>query len=432
MEMNVELEAEEIEEYLSKAYNRLVHKVNIPGFRKGKVPRDVLEQYVGRKGFLEDIVSNDLGIIYNKAIDEQKIEAIDQPKIEISQLDPITFKATIPIRPTIELGDYKQVKMELDVAEVTDIQINGVIDQLRNAQAAWEPVERETKWDDMLTIDVEASADGNELGKEAGRQYQLLPESQVPAPGFAEQLVALKKGDEKSFSLAVPEDYGNQVFAGKEMAFKVLVNEIKEKRLPELNDEFAKAVGSDSVDKLKENVETDLKSRADDQARVELEEKIVEAVAEQAQLEYPPILTEREIDGMVDMQRNQLLQAQIKLEDYLKHINKTEQDFRKELEPMAIKKVRGGLVLAKVAEAEDIEISEEEIDAEADRIAPSDENDKQRFKEAFANPMARASIMRILSTKKTLQRLIDIAGGDSKSPKKKKTAKPEKETKNAA
>jgi trigger factor len=373
-----------------------------------------------------------LGSIYNKAIDEQKIEAIDQPRIEITQLDPITFKATIPIRPTIELGDYKQVKMELDVAEVTDAQINGVIDQLRNGQAAWEPVDRETKWDDMLTMDVEASADGNDLGKEAGRQYQLLPESQVPAPGFAEQLVALKKGEQKSFTLSVPEDYGNQVFAGKDIAFKVLVSEIKEKHLPELNDEFAKAVGSDSADKLKENVEADLKSRADYQAKAELEERIVEAVADQAQIEYPPVLTEREIDGMVDMQRNQLLQAQIQLDDYLKHINKTEQDFRKELEPTAIKKVRGGLVLAKVSEAENIEVSEEEIDAEADRMAPEDENEKKRFMEAFANPIARQSIMRSLSTKKTLQRLVDLATSVKAKPNKKKSAKTEKEAKDAA
>ena len=337
IEMNVELEAEEIEEYMAKAYKRLVNKVNIPGFRKGKIPRKILEQYAGRGAFLEDIVNNDLSAIYGKAVDGQKIEAIDQPQIEISQIDPITFKATIPVRPTIELGDYKKIRMELDVSEVTEDQTNGVIEQLRNAQASWEPVERETKWDDMLTVDVAASADGQDFGKEEGRQYQLLPESQVPAPGFAEQLIALKKGDEKSFKLAVPEDYGNQAFAGKEVTFEVLISEIKEKHLPELDDAFAKIVGSDSVDKLKESVETDLKTRAEYQARGELEDKIVEAIVDQSQIEYPPILKEREIDNMVEMQRNQLAQAQVQLEDYLKHINKTEDDLRKDLEPAAEK-----------------------------------------------------------------------------------------------
>ena len=432
VELNVELEEDEIEEYLAKAYKRLVNKVKIPGFRKGKIPRNILEQYAGRGAFLEDIVDNDLGSIYNKAIDEQKIEAIDQPKIEITQIEPITFKAIIPVRPTIELGDYEQIRMELDTAEVTEDQVNGVIDQLRNAQAAWEPVDRETKWDDMLTVDVEASTDGNELGKEAGRQYQLLPESQVPAPGFAEQLIALKKSDEKSFTLTVPEDYGNQAFAGKEVAFKVLINEIKEKHLPEINDEFAKIVGSDSVDKLKESIETDLKTRAEYQARAELEDKIVDAIVEQAQIEYPPILKEREIDGMVDMQRNQLAQAQVQLEDYLKHINKTEEDLRNDLEPAAAKKVKGALVLSKVADDDKIEVNDEEVEAEIERMAPSDVQDKERFKEVFANPFNRASIMRTLRTKKTLQHLVDIATGNSDSSNKDESADAEKEVKDAA
>ena len=432
VELNVELEEDEIEEYLAKAYKRLVNKVKIPGFRKGKIPRNILEQYAGRGAFLEDIVDNDLGSIYNKAIDEQKIEAIDQPKIEITQIEPITFKAIIPVRPTIELGDYEQIRMELDTAEVTEDQVNGVIDQLRNAQAAWEPVDRETKWDDMLTVDVEASTDGNELGKEAGRQYQLLPESQVPAPGFAEQLIALKKSDEKSFTLTVPEDYGNQAFAGKEVAFKVLINEIKEKHLPEINDEFAKIVGSDSVDKLKESIETDLKTRAEYQARAELEDKIVDAIVEQAQIEYPPILKEREIDGMVDMQRNQLAQAQVQLEDYLKHINKTEEDLRNDLEPAAAKKVKGALVLSKVADDDKIEVNDEEVEAEIERMAPSDVQDKERFKEVFANPFNRASIMRTLRTKKTLQHLVDIATGNSDSSNKDESADAEKEAKDAA
>jgi len=432
IEMNVELEAEEIEEYMAKAYKRLVNKVNIPGFRKGKVPRKMLEQYAGRGAFLEDIVNNDLSAIYGKAVEDQKIEAIDQPQIEISQIDPITFKATIPVRPKIELGDYKQIRMELDISEITGGQVNGVIEQLRNAQATWEPVDRETKWDDMLTLDVEASTDGNELGKEPGRQYQLLPESQVPAPGFAEQLIALKKTDEKSFTLSVPEDYGNQAFAGKDVSFKVLISEIKEKRLPELNDEFAKIVGSDSVDKLKESIETDLKSRAEYQARAELEDKIVDAIVEQSQIEYPPILKEREIDGMVDMQRNQLAQAQVQLEDYLKHINKTEEDLRNDLEQAAAKKVRGALVLSKVADDDNIEVNDEEVETEVERMAPADVKDKERFKEVFANPFNRASIMRTLITKKTLQHLVDIATGNNDSSNKEESADAEKEAKDAA
>ncbi|MBT3362920.1 MAG: trigger factor [Chloroflexi bacterium] len=434
VELNVELEPAEIELYSEKAYKRLVKKVNIPGFRKGKTPRSVLEQYVGRGAFLDDIMNNDLSAIYGKAIEEQKIDAIDQPQIEITQIDPITFKATIPVRPTVKLGDYKNVRIEADVAEITQEQITGVIDQLRNAQAAWEPVDRDTKWDDMLTVDVEASHEGTSLGKEEGRQYQILPESQAPAPGFAEQLVEQKKGDKKNFSLSVPEDFGNQLFAGKEITFDVAISEIKEKHLPELNDDFAKVVGSDSVDKLKENIQEDLKTRAVDQSRMQHEENIVNAIVEQATIEYPPVMKDREVEMMLDEQRNQLAQAQVNLDDYLKHVNKTVDDLKAEMEPMAIRKVKGSLVLSQVSEDEKIEVVDEELTAELEKMIPADENEAKRFREAFENPVARASVMRSLRTKKTLERLVEIATSKAvKVPAKKKSpAKAKKEVKDAA
>jgi trigger factor len=304
---------------------------------------------------------------------------------------------------------------------------------LRNAQASWEPADRETKWDDMLTVDVKASIGVAELGKEEGRQYQLLPESQAPAPGFAEQLVGHKKGDQKNFSLPVPEDFGNQLFAGKDVTFDVLINEIKEKHLPELNDDFAKVVGSEGVNKLKENIESDLKIRAEQQARMQHEENIVNAIVEQATIEYPPIMKDREVEMMLDEQKNQLAQAQVNLDDYLKHVNKTVDDLKAEMEPTAIRKVRGSLVLSQISEEEKIEVADDEVTAEVEKMVPADENEAKRFREAFTNPVARASVMRSLRTRKTLERLVEIATSkEGSSPKKKSPAKAKKEAKDAA
>lgn len=413
--LNVELEPDEVEDCLKKSYKRLVKKVDIPGFRKGKTPRSVLERQLGKPAFLDDAINNEIPNIYNKVINEQEIDAIDQPQIEVIQIDPIIFKATIPVRPTIELGDYSRIQVEPEKIEVTEDQINGVIEQLRLIHASWEPVDRKTEWNDLLTIDITGTNDGKVLLEDKGRQYQLLPDSGIPIKGFSEQIIGLNKGQNKSFTLTFPADYQMAELAGKECLFNINVSEIKEKHLPDLDDEFAKTVNADSVDILRVKIKDDLTDKNELQSRRKLEEDVMQTIIDITKIEYPPILKDREVERLIEEQRNQLISASVTLEDYLKHINKTVDELKKELEPIAIKQIKGSLILDKVAEQEEIKVIDEDIEAEIERISPAEKNEE--FRKFFHTAIGRSSLERTLLSRKTIQHLVDIATGGNRKEK---------------
>ena len=405
--VNVELEPEEVEKYLQKAYSRLVKKVNIPGFRKGKTPRNILENQIGRQSFLEDAINNDIPTIYSQVIKDNDIDAIDEPRIEVIQLDPIIFKATIPVRPIIELDDYTNIKIAINKSEVTEEQIQNVIQHLQNIHASWEPVDRDSQWNDMLIINVKGINEGKILIEDIDRQYELIPGMEVPIKGFAEELIGIAKGQSKSFTLVFPDNYSSEELAGKDCLFEVSVTEIKAKRLPEVSDEFAKIVGSDTVDILYQRIKEDLVSRNESFDRKQMEENAIQAVVDIAKIEFPPILKERQIERMIDDQRNQLSGANVTLEDYLQYVNKTEDEMKNEMEPIAAKQIKGSLVLGKVAELANITISDEEMEDEIEKITPKDKGEE--FRKFLNSDVGRGSLMRSLITRKTIQHLVDIA-----------------------
>jgi trigger factor len=411
--LTIEMEPAEVEKSLDEAYHRLVKRVNIPGFRKGKVPRAILERYLGKEGFLEDALNHLLPQAYEKALVEQQIEAIAQPHIEIVQTDPVIFKATVPLAPVIKLGDYHNIRITPDPVEVTEDKVNAVIEQLRHQNATWESVERVVDFGDLVVLDVKSDIDGEPFINQEGVQYQVFRDSPFPAPGFAKQLPGMKKGEEKEFKLQLPSDYPRGELAGKEPSFKVRVVEIKQEILPELNDEFAKQLGSelDTVAALREEVTNNLKLRAEEKARTDFEEKVIEAVADQAQVEFPPVLVEMEIHRLIDEQSRRFQMQGGNLEEYLKSINKTEEQLHEELHPLATKRVTRSLVLGKVAEEEKIEVGESEIDAEIENMLKDTTEKKEELQKIMNTPQYRDSMKQILMTRKTVNRLVEIAKG---------------------
>lgn len=413
--LNIEVEPGELEESLKKAYQRLNSRTSVPGFRKGKVPRPVLERYIGRSALLQDALDHLVPEVYNQAVQEQGIDAIDQPQIDVLQTEPVLFKATVPIRPTIELGDYHQLRLDPDPVEVTEAEVDSAIEQLRSRHALLVPVERASRFDDWLTLDVEGRLDGNSFLSEKGVQYHLVPDSSTPVPGFGEQLEGMAKGEEKEFSLSFPPDHPTSELAGKECFFQVAVSEIKERRLPELNDEFAKSIGDgfETVDALREEIRANLTARAEEEVRRQLEERVVDSVVELAQVEFPTILVDREVNRLIAERMGELRRGEIKLEDYLRDVNKTEEELKNELQPLATRRVTRSLVLSKVAELEKIEVSTAEIDAEIDRIADKASDGKEELRKFFSSPGARESLEEALHTRKTLHRLVEIATGET-------------------
>ena len=405
--LTIEADKEEMDRSLDKAYRRLAAKTAVPGFRKGKAPRPMLERYLGRDALVEEAANLLMAESYDKALEEHKVDAIARPKVEVLQVEPLLFKATVPVRPTVELGDYHEIKFIPETVVVTDEEVTEAQERLRQTRATWEPVEREAKFEDLLNIDVEGTAQGKVVVSEKGGWYPLSPGPSSSLPGFSEQLEGAKKGEERAFTLKLSQEFGE--LTGQDCSFKVLVNEIKQKNLPDLDDEFAKSLGRgiETIDALKEKVFADIKSEKERMERRRLEDKAIEALVAISRLEYPDILVQNEIDHLID-ERKQYLGEKDSLENYLKNVKKTEEEFRNELKPMAEDMIKRSLVLEKLGEVEKTEVSDAEVDAEVERIIQGAKND-ERVRQLFSSPSGRESLRRNIYMRKTIDRLVEIA-----------------------
>lgn len=417
--LTVEMEPAEVDESLERSYHRLVQKTNIPGFRKGKAPRSVLERHIGKESLFEDALKYLIPQAYEKAIKEQNIEAIAQPHIEVAETDPLVFKAVVPLPPTIKLGDYHHIQVTPEPVKLSKNDVNQVIEQLRHQHANWEPVERPVDFNDLAVLNVESLIGDAPFINKIGLQYQVLHDLSFPMPGFAEQLLGMKVDEVKEFKLQFPSDYPNSELVGKEASFKVTVTEIKQEQLPELNNEFAKQVNPDfkSLDSLRKQVSTSLKLRAEENARIDFEQRLVEAVVDITELEFPPIFVELEIDQLIKEQLQQWQMDDTGLEEYLRRINKTYEELREELRPLATKRVTQALVLGKIVEEEKIEASDAEIDAEIENMMQNAVENKDKLSEFLSNPQAHLSVKKMLIPRKTIQRLAEIAKGSDTSAK---------------
>ncbi len=415
--LEVEVEPEEEERSLEEAYRRLVKRADIPGFRKGKAPRAMFERYIGREALLQEAIERLVPRLLNQAIEEQELNPIAQPEVEITQTEPVTFKATVPVSPTVELRSYKEIRIDPEPVEVAEEEANKVIEQLRQQYAPWAPAERPVQPDDLVTMDVEGKVGEESLDKREDIQYQVLRDFAFPVPGFSEKLVGLEKGKEAEFTISFPADHERSELAGQECWFKVLVSEIKEKKLPELNDEFAKSVSEEfeTFDALRERIASNLRSMAEEQARRNYGEKAIDAVVEQAQVDFPPVLVERDIDGLIGEQERELRANKMSLEDYLTRMKMSGEQLREELRPIATKRVARSLVLGKVSEEENIEVGDEEIDGEIETMAQAAGEKGDELREFFKSPIGRRSLQQMLLARNTVKRLVDIASGEADS-----------------
>lgn len=407
--LNIEAEANELDKSLNEAYHRLVNKVSIPGFRRGKAPRAILEQHLGKGTLLEDALERLVPQLYKEAIESQEIEPIAEPQIEITQTDPPAFKAIVPLKPTIKLGDYHGIKIEPESLEIGDEQIEAAMELIRQEQTVLVPVDRPVQFGDVVTINIEADVEGKPWLNHKGLVYELNRDSTAPLPGFADNLEGAKKNEEKEFRLHVPADYGVKQFCGKQCFFKVAATEIKEKELPELDDELAKSIGYDNLVAMKEKVAADVKAKAEEKSRQELRQKALDATVDLSEVDYPPILEDREIDRLLEDEARRFGFREV--QDYLKRTDKSEQECREELRPVAKKRVIHSLVLDKIAEEEKIEITSSEVDNKVEQFA-GEGQDKEKMRQFLALPQVRESIEQSLRTQKTLVRLVEIATGN--------------------
>ena len=408
--LTIEMEPTEVEDSLHRSYQRLVRSTRVPGFRKGKAPRAILENYIGKESLFEDTLKYLLPEAYDNAIKEQEIEAIAQPQLEVTQTEPLVFKAVVPLKPEVKLGDYREIQVAAEPVEVTESHIDGVIEQLRHQYATWEPADRAVDFGDMVTINVDSTVDGNPYIMQDGAQYQVVPEAVFPAPGFSEQLVGMTGDQEKKFNVTFPADHPRADLAEKDAAFTVSVTEIKEEVLPELTDDFARIVDPEFEDlaTLREKVDSQLKVQAAERTRVDYEDRVIEAVVDISEVEFPPVLEEAEIHRILD-QRFQ--RGNQEIEEYLRYANQTEEELHEEARPVAHRRVVRSLLLGKIVDEEEIEVSDDEIDIEIVKMISTSTDKRDELEKVLNIPQNRESIRQTLITRRSIHRLVEIAGG---------------------
>lgn len=372
--LTIEVSAEELEKAIQGAYQKQKNRINIPGFRKGKAPRKMIEKMYGVGVFYEDAANALIPEAYSKALDECEETIVSQPSIAVTQLEsgkPFIFTAEVALKPEVTLGEYKGLEVPKADLEVTEEEIAG---ELRKEQEENSRVldvdDRAVADGDKVTLDFEGFVDGEAFDGGKGTDYPLTIGSGSFIPGFEEQLVGANIGEEKEVNVTFPEDYHAEDLKGKAAVFKCTVKAIKVKELPELDDEFAKDVSEfETFAEYKADIEKNLKERKEAAAKREKEDKVVDKVIENAQMDIPEAMVQLQIEELLNNFISRLQQQGLSIDQYYQFTGSDRAAMEEQLRPQAMKTIQTRLVLEKVAEVEDIQISDEKINEEIAKMA---------------------------------------------------------------
>lgn len=384
--LTIEASAEELEAAIEKAYQKNKNKISVPGFRKGKVPRKMIEKMYGAAIFYEDAANEIIPGAYEKALEECEEEIVSSPKIDVTQIEagkPFIFTAEVALKPEVTLGKYAGVKVDKVEVEVTEEEINAQIEQERENSARTITIEdRPVKDGDLTTLDFEGFVDGVAFEGGKGTDYPLTIGSGSFIPGFEEQLVGAEIGKEVEVKVTFPEEYHSADLAGKDAVFKCTIKSIKEKELPELDDEFASEVSTfDTLAEYKEDVKNTLLTKKQDAAKTAKEEAVIDAVIDEAKMEIPDAMVETEQRQMIDEFAQRLQMQGLSMEQYMQFTGATMDALLEQTKPQALKRIQSRLVLEAVAKAENLAADEEEYEAEIKNMAEKYQMEADKVKE---------------------------------------------------
>ena len=385
VKFTIEFTSEEFEQAQIKAYQASKDKYQINGFRKGKAPRSIIEKHYGEGIFFEDAVNNLFADAYPKAVDELKLEVIDRPDAEFGKLEKgqgFTVTLTVPVYPEIEVKDYKGVEIERVSDEVTEEDVDKELENLQKRNSRMVVVDRPAKEGDTVLIDYEGWADDKQFDGGTAERQPLKLGSGTFIPGFEEQLVGTKSGDEKDVKVTFPEQYHSEELAGKEAVFKCKVHEVKEEELPELNDDFAKDVSEcDTLEELRKETEENLKKAAVARAESQMKNSILEKVYNANDIDIPNVMVEDQITSEMNEFDQQLRMQGMNLEQYFEYLGRKPEEFREELRDEAYKKVKTRMLVSAVADAENIQASEEDMNKQLELMAIQYKLDADKIRE---------------------------------------------------
>ena len=386
--LTIEVSAEELDKAMEKAYQKQKSRISLPGFRKGKAPRKMIESMYGKGVFMEDAVNSLVPQEYTKALGECDLEIVSQPEINVTQMEPgkaLIFTADVAVKPEVTLGDYKGVEVPKSEITVTDEEVDAEVKKEQDKNARTVAVEdRAAANGDITTIDFEGFVDGVAFEGGKGTDYALTLGSGTFIPGFEDQLVGANTGDHVEVKVTFPEEYQAKELAGKEAVFQCDVKKIETKEVPELDDEFAKDVSEfDTLAEYKEDVKKKLTEKKEKEARTAKENAAVDKAIENAQMDIPELMTKTECRQMMDDFSRRMQQQGLSMEQYFQFTGQSMDKMMEDMKPQALKRIQTRLVLEKVAEAENIQPSEEEITEEIQKMADAYKMEADKIREAI-------------------------------------------------
>jgi len=417
MVLEIEVPPDEVDRHFATAYRHVAERTRVPGFRPGKAPRQVIDRFVGRTSVVAEAIDHLVQDSYGKALDQTDVIPIDSPDVDIdpaslAEGQAITFTATVPVRPEVTLGAYTDYSFGLEVPETTDEQVNQVLEELREQQATLRPIDRRgAQKDDIASVKFVGTIDGEPFeGGSADRLPLVVGEDRM-MPGWEDELIGLAIGATKGFDSTFPDDYRVEDLRGKQAHFEVELLDLREKLLPELDDEFAKSVSDvETLDALRAEIRDALTQRADAEARHQFGDRIIDFATANATVELPEVMIANEVEIMRDELRSRLAQQRIGLDQYLALSKQSPEELTAELREPAERRVKTLLVLSAIAEKEGVDATDTEIDAEiAAQLARYE--DPGQLSEYLGSRRGRSYLRMTLRNRKLVDTLIERALG---------------------
>ncbi len=419
--MQIEVDPDLVEKHMEKAVTRISKQVKIPGFRPGKANRRVIEQRFGTAAILQEALEELVPEVYNQALESEQIDAIDQPEFDLESTEPLVVKAIVPVRPVVDLGDYQSLRVPREEVTVTQEHVDEAIEAIRRQFAVLEPVERAVEWNDHVRADVKVQVqDHPDEHEEEDAEFPVREGQVVSLPGFVDRLVGLGVG-EHTIEYELDPDIPSDELAGKHVTYQVNIKEVKREILPDLDDEFVGSLdeeGVETVDQLLDRVKSDLRTQFERQTTEAYHNEVIDLLIARAEIDYPEVLVNREIDREIDRQSNHASHTPEGLQNWLSAIGRSEEEVRDELRETADLTVRRALVLGELIDAEKIEVTPEDIDAEIDSLVSSmgvpgqAGANLEAIRNLFDTPDGRGSIQSQLLTRKAVERIAEIAAQD--------------------
>lgn len=405
--LNVDFSWEELEKASDKAYRKLVQKVDIQGFRRGKAPRSLLERKLGKEYIYQEGLDDLMTEAYRGALKEHNIVPLTQPDLDAPMFEmgqPYHFSIKVPILPSVELGDYRSLHFDRPEADVTSEEVEKELENLRERQARWEVVERPAQIGDRVTMDLKLSSEEQTISDLKDNPFELTDERHGLFKGMDEQIVGMQTGESKNFSTTIPEDYSNEKLAGKNATYEVALHKVEVKETPELDDAFAIQASNDeyqTIEDMRKGISDRLLENKKRKIRDDLREQALNAVVEQAQMTIHPVLVEEETQEMMHQMSHVLEQQRMSMDQYLMLIKKSQTEYLESLKPDAEKRVRQQLVLDAVVKKEEIQISLEEVESLFRFYAQMGQNLPQTEEQV-------RSIANSLQREKAISRLLEL------------------------